>query len=261
LVWTITRIPCRCAFWTIRANIWPTIPWKDWREIRRFVGPDATVFAAIEACGGAADLADELIARAGWSVHLAHPGYVARIKQSPDKTDYSDARLLADLERVGYLPKVWLAPENIRELRRLVRYRQQLANQRRNVKLRIRALLLVRSASSVISAWPFWVATFMCWAKCSSPIVRLKPPPLYANAKQLKHLRYQNLKHSHILRPNDQRTRRTGKMAPLAPRSGLRNATSKPTFAPRHPAKPARKPAPNQFPGRHLPSKQRTAEM
>jgi transposase len=36
---------------------------------------------------------------------------------------------------------VWLAPHEIRELRRIVRYRQELVNERRNVKLRIRALL------------------------------------------------------------------------------------------------------------------------
>ena len=98
------------------------------------------VFAAIEACNGSAELAEELI-KLGWSVDLAHPGYVARIKQNPDKTDFADARLLADLERVGYLPKVWLAPRALRELRRVVRYRQQLANERRSCKLRIRALL------------------------------------------------------------------------------------------------------------------------
>jgi transposase len=99
------------------------------------------VQAALEACCGAADLADELVERAGWSVSLAHPGFVARMKQNPDKTDYSDARLLGDLTRVGYLPKVWLAPAELRELRRLVRYRQQKVNERRNVKLRIRAIL------------------------------------------------------------------------------------------------------------------------
>lgn len=97
--------------------------------------------AALESCEGAADFAEGLISRAGWSVDLAHPGYVHRLRQNPDKTDYSDARLLADLERVGYVPRVWLAPQAIRELRRLVRYRRQLVNERRNVKLRIRALL------------------------------------------------------------------------------------------------------------------------
>ncbi len=98
--------------------------------------------AAIEACTGAANLADELVERAGWSVDLAHAGYVARIKQGPDKSDFADAHLLADLERVGYLPRVWLAPEKIRTLRRMVRYRQQLMNERRNVKLRISAGLI-----------------------------------------------------------------------------------------------------------------------
>lgn len=97
--------------------------------------------AAIESCSGAADLAEELIGLSGWSVDLAHPGFVARMKQNPDKSDYTDAALLADLERVGYLPKVWLAPHEVRELRRLVRYRRQLANDRRDIKLRIRALL------------------------------------------------------------------------------------------------------------------------
>jgi len=90
---------------------------------------------------GAADFAEELILQTGWLVNLAHPGYVNRMRQNPDKSDWSDARLLADLERVGYLPKVWLAPQSVRELRRLVRYRQQLVDERRDVKLRIGALL------------------------------------------------------------------------------------------------------------------------
>jgi transposase len=99
------------------------------------------VRGAIEACTGAADLADELVARHGWDLDLAHPGYVKRMKQSPDKSDYSDAKMLADLVRVGYLPKVWLAPQDVRQLRTLVRYRQQLVQQRRAVKLRVTALL------------------------------------------------------------------------------------------------------------------------
>ncbi len=96
--------------------------------------------AAIESCPGAPDIAEELVQN-GWSVDLAHPGYVSRMKQNPDKTDFTDARMLADLTRVGYLPRVWLAPQAVRELRRLVRYRQQLANERCNTKLRITAML------------------------------------------------------------------------------------------------------------------------
>lgn len=115
---------------------------NDWRAIVEALGKGRRVAqAAIEACNGAAHLADELIHRAGWPVELSHPGYVARLKQSPDKTDFSDAQLLADLARVGYIPKVWLAPPAIRELRRLVRFRQQLVRERKNIKLRISALL------------------------------------------------------------------------------------------------------------------------
>ena len=98
------------------------------------------VRAAVESCPGAADFAEELVQN-GWHVDLAHPGFVSRMKQTPDKTDFTDARMLADLTRVGYLPRVWLAPYVVRELRRLVRYRQQLANERRAAKLRITAML------------------------------------------------------------------------------------------------------------------------
>jgi transposase len=117
--------------------------------------------AALEACTGAADLAEELADRFAWPVHLAHPGFVSRMKQSPDKTDFSDARVLVDLERVGYLPRVWIAPKALRELRTLVRDRQQLAAQRRNLKLRIGALLRERrlrcSHNRWTRAWRAWL--------------------------------------------------------------------------------------------------------
>jgi transposase len=136
-----------------------------WRTITAVVHRHSRcVQAAIEACSGAAELADELVQQGGWSVNLAHPGYVARLKQSPDKTDFGDARLLADLERVGYLPRVWLAPEPVRELRRLVRFRQQLAQQRRNTKLRIRALL--RDLRLVVPAGrSAWTRSWIEWLK------------------------------------------------------------------------------------------------
>jgi transposase len=143
---------------------------NDWGVIHEAVAgvaPGAPVYAAIEACTGAADLADELVEGAGWSVDLAHPGYVARIKQSPDKHDYGDARLLADLERVGYLPRVWLAPQAVRELRRLVRYRQQLANEVRNAKLRIRALLREHRLRGPGRAW---TRLWLSWLKTNEDL-------------------------------------------------------------------------------------------
>jgi len=115
---------------------------NDWRELVAAVaGKGVVKRVAIEACSGAADLAEELVTHAGWHVELAHPHYVAKLKGSPDKSDFSDGRLLADLTRVGYLPVTWLPPAPVRELRQLVNYRQQLADQRRAAKLRVGALL------------------------------------------------------------------------------------------------------------------------
>lgn len=115
---------------------------NDWQAIVKAAESHGSVRrVAIESCCGAADLAEELVQRAGWSVDLAHPGFVKRMKQNPDKTDFADARMLADLTRVGYLPRVWLVPAAIRDLRQLTRHRQQLVNNRRAIKTRILAML------------------------------------------------------------------------------------------------------------------------
>ena len=124
---------------------------------------EGEVWVGIQSSCGAADLAEKLRQRTNWQVHLGHPGYIARMRQNPDKTDMHDAHLLADLVRVNYLPRVWLAPLEIRELRMLVRYRQDLARQRRAVKLQIRALLREQRISTYLRPWTKgwleWVAT------------------------------------------------------------------------------------------------------
>lgn len=117
---------------------------------------------AVEACCGAADLAEQLATYQHLPMQLAHPGYVNRMKRSPDKTDLGDAQLLADLVRVNYLPKVWLAPRAIRELRRLVRRRANLVRQRKDTKLRIRGLLRENrlkcpDANAWTKAWYGWL--------------------------------------------------------------------------------------------------------
>lgn len=112
-------------------------------EVAEFVSSLGDVKSvALEACGGAAEFADALREATGWETKLCHPGYVQRMRHNPDKTDKSDGELVADLNRVGYLPEVWLAPAAIRDLRTLVRYRDQLIQTRRNVKLRIGSVLL-----------------------------------------------------------------------------------------------------------------------
>lgn len=118
-------------------------------DVTRMLPPGAHVErAAIESCCGAVDLAEQLKAGGanggvgpGWNLTLAHAGYVNRMKHNPDKSDYTDARMLAELSRAGFVPAVWPAPLWARELRTLVRLRADLVGRIRSIKTRILAVL------------------------------------------------------------------------------------------------------------------------
>lgn len=167
---------------------------NSWEAVVEAVKPHGTVArAAIESCSGAANFAEELIAHADWNVDLAHPGYVSRMRQNPDKTDYSDARMLADLERVGYLPKVWLAPKAVRELRLLVRYRQQQVAQRRNAKLRITAIL--REQRAKYTGGGRWSQRWLWWLQHEAA---LSEQGRWVVAGQLEELEYRKTKIAEI---------------------------------------------------------------
>lgn len=125
---------------------------------------------AIEACCGAADFAHKLIENTGWSTDLAHPGFVSRMKQSPDKTDYSDALVLADLSRVGYLPRVWLAPTYIRELRLLDSARDASAIDIRRTKQRIRAVLREQRIQKPDHVGKPWTLSWLAWLRDEAPL-------------------------------------------------------------------------------------------
>ena len=120
---------------------------------------------AIEACTGSASFADALRIETGWTVRLCHPGYVQRMRHNPDKSDCSDAFLLSDLNRVGYLPEVWLAPEWIRDLRSLVRYRRQIVDQRKQVKLRIRSILRLYRLKAPVTIKNIWMRGGLSWLR------------------------------------------------------------------------------------------------
>ncbi len=144
---------------------------NSWRSIGAVVGGTVlpaefvAVRASIECCSGAAHLAEELIEQLGWSVTLAHPGIVSRMKQNPEKSDWADAHILADLMRLGYLPRVWLAPTEIRQLRSLVRYRYQQVKQQTRLKLRIRALLREHRIPKP-KEFGAWSLMWFAWLKC-----------------------------------------------------------------------------------------------
>ena len=101
-------------------------------------GPEPEV--AMEATLGwywAADVLSDCGAR----LHLAHPLGIKAFAYQRVKKDESDARLLADLLRMGRLPESWIAPPAVRELREAVRYRHKLVEARANAKSQVHGVL------------------------------------------------------------------------------------------------------------------------
>src|SRR3954468_11648041 len=108
------------------------------RECRK-AGRGAPV--AIEATYGWYWAVDALVA-ARFEVHLAHPyGMKAMRKRKRVKTDWRDAYELANLMRLGSLPEGYISPPDLRELRELVRHRQQMVKLATSLKAGVRALL------------------------------------------------------------------------------------------------------------------------
>ena len=88
------------------------------------------------------------------SVHLANSGKVRLIAESRLKNDRIDARILADLLRVGYLPEVYIPEEQIQQWRCLIQHRIRLVRDRTRLKNRILGLLN-REGCRVTASDPF----------------------------------------------------------------------------------------------------------
>jgi len=74
-------------------------------------------------------------------VELAHPKELKAISSAAVKTDRIDARVLAQLARMNYLPIAYAAPPETRDLRLYVRHREILVQERSQSKNRIHAVL------------------------------------------------------------------------------------------------------------------------
>ena len=134
-------------------------------EVIRHCQRDAHVsvqVVAIEACSGTADFATELFEATEWTVKLAFAGVVRRMKRGPDKTDNGDAWHLADLARVNYVPEVWLADAETRQLRRLTRFRQALMADAKGIKQRLRSLLKEERVPETCR-YTAWTKSWRAW--------------------------------------------------------------------------------------------------
>jgi transposase len=86
----------------------------------------------------------EGIERRGFEAVLAHPLKVRAIAEARVKTDKVDAETLAQLLRADLIPRSWIPPKDIRDLRQLVRQRAYLVRQASRFKNRIHAEILRR---------------------------------------------------------------------------------------------------------------------
>ena len=73
---------------------------------------------------------------------VAHPAMLKAIAASKKKNDKVDARKIADLLRCDLLPECYMAPSAVRELRRVLRYRNLVVRQATRMKNRIAGLLM-----------------------------------------------------------------------------------------------------------------------
>jgi transposase len=109
-------------------------------EIAEFFKGLAGVKVAYEASGNY-EYFYEVLSGLGHEVKLAHPLKTRLIAEAKVKTDKIDARALADLLRADLLPTSYVPPEDIRELRHLVRQRIHLGRHRARLKNQIYAVL------------------------------------------------------------------------------------------------------------------------
>jgi transposase len=82
----------------------------------------------------------DLLQELGATVHSANPKAL-NWGERRVKNDVAGATDLADMLRLNRLPKAWIAPPAIRELRELVRYRAKLVKLRSGLKAQVHAVM------------------------------------------------------------------------------------------------------------------------
>src|SRR3984893_1893871 len=79
-------------------------------------------------------------------LEMAHPRMLEAITAAKKKSDGIDAAKLSDLLRVNMLPSCYVATPQIRELRRMLRYRNLVVSEAVRMKNRISGLLMETGA-------------------------------------------------------------------------------------------------------------------
>jgi transposase len=90
----------------------------------------------------------ELLEELGLEPHLVHPSRCKAIASARLKNDKVDAATLAQLLRADLLPEAWIAPQQVRDLRALLRHRAALVQLSTSLKNRVHAVLADRGIPS-----------------------------------------------------------------------------------------------------------------
>jgi len=77
-----------------------------------------------------------------FKVMVAHPEMLKAITAAKKKNDRADAEKIADLLRVNLIPECYMAPAELRELRRILRYRNYIVRTAVKEKNKISGLLM-----------------------------------------------------------------------------------------------------------------------
>ena len=95
----------------------------------------------------------ELLEELELEPHLVHPSRCKAIASARLKDDKVDARTLAQLLRADLLPEAWIAPQQVRDLRALLRHRASLVRLSTAAKNRIHAVLADRGIQQQTGLW------------------------------------------------------------------------------------------------------------
>lgn len=103
--------------------------------------------------------------RAGFKVTMAHPRGVRQITESDSKTDKKDSQHLAQLLRVGYLPKAYVPHPDTLRSRDLIRARHELGEAITRAKNRVHAYLARNAIRHSFSKVTLFTPAGLAWLK------------------------------------------------------------------------------------------------
>lgn len=72
---------------------------------------------------------------------LGHPKKMKALTESEFKNDKNDARMIAELAHMGFLPQAHISTTSVREIRSLVRHRAALVDNRRAIRNQVQTLI------------------------------------------------------------------------------------------------------------------------